>query len=199
MILTTDPRIAMLFGIDTSGKIGEGNLFIATVKHENTDVMDKLREMIAKRHRGLSGRRRIKASSLNHKELAFAAANIKSQYGGAVLTISDLSEVRKSVCNIRDWKIKSLAAAVFLSARKIVRNGDVVLVDRDYSEDVMRNLLAYLKTIFASEGKNIAVESGTSFNDVIAKADLIAGCLRKSVIKPGKIQAKDVIKLVGRL
>jgi len=189
----------MLFGVDTSGKIGEGNLFIAAVKHENTDFMGKLREMIAKRHRGLSGRRRIKASFLNDKELAFVAHNIRSQHEGSVLTISDFSEIRKNVCNLRDWKIKSLAAAIYMSSKRIVKNGDVVLVDRDYSEDVMKNLLAYLKTMFASDGKNVTMESGTSFNEVIAKADLIAGCLRKGTIKPNKINVKEITRLVSGL
>lgn len=59
----------MLFGVDTSGKIGEGNLYIAVVRHKDSDFMKHLRERVSRRNRAVSVRRRIKASSLKEDEL----------------------------------------------------------------------------------------------------------------------------------
>lgn len=189
----------MLFGVDTSGKIGEGNLYIAIVGHEKTDIMHIIREKLNKRHGGLASRRRIKASTLKDDELDLVVKNIKHGYEGVVLTISDFSEIKKRASCIKDWKIKALAAAIYLCSRRIVKKSDVVLVDRDYSEDVMKNLFSYMKTLLSGEGKDVVFESGTSFNEVIGKADLIAGCLRRGRIRPRKIEVKEIVRLVKEI
>jgi len=189
----------MLFGIDTSGKIGEGNLYIAIVAHEKDDLMSALRERLNKRHGGLASRRRIKASTLNDSELDFVAKNVRHGYDGALLSISDFAEVKKKTSNISNWKIKTLAAAIYLCSRRIVKMSDVVLVDRDYSEDVMKNIFSYLKVLFKRDGKDVVFESGTSFNEVIGKADLIAGCLRRGRINPRKIEVKELIRYMKEI
>jgi len=185
----------MLYGVDTSGKIGEGNLYIAIVRHEETDIMNILRDKVRRRHRGLSSRRRIKASYLTRDELGWVVNNFKSRHDGVVLSIPDFSDIKKHVSHFKSWKIKVLASAIYLGCRRIVKTGDIILVDRDYSENVMKNLFDYLGCLFKSDKKNVVIESGTSFNEVIAKADLIAGCMRRNVIKPRKISIKEIIRL----
>lgn len=185
----------MLYGIDTSGKIGEGNLYVAIVRHEETNIMDKLRVKVRRRHKGLSSRRRIKASYLTRDELGWLLKNFRSIHDGVILSISAFSNIKKRASHIKSWKIKALAAAIYLAGRRIIKSGDVVLVDRDYSEDVMKSLFNYLSQLFKADEKDVTFESCTSFNEVIAKADLIAGCMRRDVIKPRKISPKEIIRL----
>jgi len=185
----------MLYGVDTSGKIGEGSLYIAIVRHEETGIMNILRDKVRRRHKGLSSRRRIKASYLTKDELGWVLKNFKSRHDGVALSIPDFSDIKKHASHIKSWKIKVLAAAIYLAGRRIIKSGDVVLIDRDYSGDVMKSLLYYLRSLFAADKKEVTFESGTSFNEVIAKADLIAGCMRRNVIMPRKTSVKEVIRL----
>jgi hypothetical protein len=174
-------------------------LYIAIVRHEETNIMALLREKVRKRHRGLADRRRIKASDLIEHELIWLINNFKPRYDGIALTISDFSDIKENTSYIKDWKIKILASAVYLTCRDLVKSGDVILIDRDYSENVMKNLFNYLELLFRTEGKKVVIESGTSFNEVIAKADLIAGCLRGGVIRARKAPIKEITRLVKML
>lgn len=98
-----------------------------------------------------------------------------------------------------NWRFKALSCVIYLASKNHVKSGDVILIDRDYSEDVMKKIFEHVKFLFKYHGKQVIVESGDSFNEIIAKADLIAGCGRKNVIKPHKIEIKEIIKLVRLL
>lgn len=189
----------MLFGVDTSGKIGEGNLYIAIVRHKDSDFMERLREKVSKRNRAVSVRRRIKASSLKEDELQWVSRNFNSDFSCHALTISDFSNIRKNILSVGNWRFKALSCVIYLACKNHVKSDDVILVDRDYSENVMKKIFEYVKFLFKYHGKQVIVESGDSFNEIIAKADLIAGCGRKNVIKPRKIEIKEIIKLVRLL
>jgi hypothetical protein len=189
----------MLFGVDTSGKIGEGNLYMAVVRHKDSDFMKLLRERVSKRNRAMSLRRRIKASSLKEDELRWVSQNFNSGFSCYALTISDFSEIRKAVLSARDWKFKTLSSLIYITCRNYTKNGDVLLIDRDYSEDVMKTVFGYVKAIFKMHGIDVIVESGDSFNEIIAKADLIAGCCRKNVIKPHEVETKEIIRMIRLL
>ncbi len=189
----------MLFGVDTSGKIGEGNLYIAVVKHKDSNFMKLLREKISKRHRALASRRRIKSSSLKKEELSWVIENFDTDFACSVLTIADFSKLRKELMRISNWKFKVLACAIYLTSRDIVKSNDVLLIDRDYSSGVMMKIFEYLKFFFKLSGKVIIAESGNSFNETIAKADLIAGCGRRKVITPKKLSTLKIKRLVKLL
>lgn len=189
----------MLFGVDTSGKIGEGNLYIAVVGHKDSDFMKQLRERVSARNKALSSRRRVKASSLKEDELSWVSQKFNSDFSCSALKISDFSEVRKRIFYLNNWKFRALSCAIYLVCKNHVKSGDVVLIDRDYSENVMKNIFEYVRILFKSHGKEVIVESGDSFNETVAKADLIAGCGRKGVIKPHKIDPKEILKLVKLL
>lgn len=189
----------MLFGIDTSGKIGEGNLYIAVVRHKDSDFMKLLREKVRKRHRALASRRRIKASSLRKEELSWVADNFDTMFSCSVVTISDFSRLRDNLMHISNWKFKILSCAIYLTCKDMIKARNVLLIDRDYSENVMRKVFDYTKFFFMLSKRDIIAESGDSFNDTVAKADLIAGCGRKGVIIPKKLSTVKINSLVKML
>lgn len=186
----------MLFGIDSSGKIGEGNLYVGVVEYKSSNFTTLLRNKVRKRHKALASRRRIKASSLTKKELEWVKKSFDSNYSGIVLTRSTFSELKEKLSNMSDWKFKVLAAVIYISCKDMVKSGDVILIDRDYSENVMKRLFLYVKRFFEIEKKKVVIESGTSFNEVIENADLIAGCIRRKIIKTREVRTKKIIKLV---
>ena len=186
----------MLIGVDTSGKIGEGNLFAAAVVFEKSDIMVKLREKVAKRHQALANRRRIKASDLKKNELEWFKENLNLKYSGITLGISDFVLIKKAVCDLQDWKIKTLASLFFMLCGNTAKTNDVILIDRDYSEKVMDNIIKYVTYLFNKTKRKVIVEVGTSFNEVIAEADLIAGCMRKKIIRSKNLNTKELISLV---
>src|SRR3990167_2856150 len=164
----------MLFGIDTSGKIGQGSLYISIVENRQTSILDDLRKKVEKRHMALASRRRIKASNLNSVELNWFIENFGSKYSCSYLSIGAFSFLRNKFMRVKNWQFKILACTFYLAMKKNVKDGDVVLIDRDYSEDVMKLLMKYLHLIMDYSGKiNIAIETGTSFNEVIVFADMI--------------------------
>jgi hypothetical protein len=113
--------------------------------------------------------------------------------------IPDFSELRKRISYLNNWKFKVLSCAIYLSCKNHVKSGNVILIDRDYSENVMKTIFGYVRILFKTHGNEVIVESGDSFNETIAKADLIAGCGRKGVIKPHRIEPKEILKLVKLL
>lgn len=192
-------KVHMLLGVDTSGKIGQGNLYIAIVKHRDSDFMKLLREKIRKRNKAIASRRRIKASSLNKEELLWVAKNFDTYFTCSVLTISDFSKLRKELMSISNWKFKILSCVIYVTCRDKVKSNDVLLIDRDYSHNMMKRIFEYLKFFFKLSKKNIIAESGDSFNETIAKADLIAGCGRNKIITPTKLSTGKIKRLVKLL
>lgn len=184
----------MLFGVDTSGKIGEGNIYIAVVEHRNTDFMPLLRDVVRKRHRALAERRRIKASELTENELGWISRSFDSGYSASFIGINTFSGVRGRMMAFKNWKLKVLASAIFLTCPRSLKNEDVILVDRDYSENVMSDVFRYMRLLFEINGKKPIIEAGTSFNEVIAKADLIAGCARRGKVKTRELKEKDIME-----
>jgi len=189
----------MLFGVDTSGKIGEGNIYIAVVEHRNSNFLPLLRDVVRKRHRALASRKRVKGSELTEKELDWIVKNFDSRFSASFIGINAFSNLRDNLLATKDWKLKILASAIFLTSKNAVNSDDVILVDRDYSEDVMERLFSYLKMLFKINGKNPIFETGTSFNDAITKADLIARCARKGKIKMREFKQVEIIRLVRML
>lgn len=189
----------MLFGIDTSGKIGEGNIYIAVVEHKNTNFVSLLRDIVRKRHRALASRRRFKAAELTENELAWAARNFDSNYSASFMGISTFSKLRDVLHTSKNWKLKILAASIFLTCGNKVNTDDMVLVDRDYSEDVMEHLFNYMKLLFQAKEKKPIIETGSSFNEIITRADIIAGCARKGKVKPRELKEKEILTLVRML
>lgn len=188
----------MLFGVDTSGKIGQGTLYISIVEDGKTSVLSELRKKIEKRHLALASRRRIKASNLNQLELKWFIDSLPLNYDSSCLSISTFSKLRKRFMNVKNWKIKILACAVYITSRRIVANDAVILIDRDYSEDVMKNLIKYIGLFFEYFDTNrVVVDVGTSFNEVIALADIVAGCSKRSVMTCREIKYEEIEKLMG--
>ncbi|MCX6815204.1 MAG: hypothetical protein NTY20_06160 [Candidatus Aenigmarchaeota archaeon] len=138
----------MLFGIDASGKIGEGNIYIAVVEHKNTDFISLLRDVVRKRHNALASRRRIKASALTENEFECISKNFDSPYSVSFIGINSFFHLRNKMRDYKHWKFKILASAIFLTCDRMVKTGDVILVDRDYTEDVMSVLFKYMKLLF---------------------------------------------------
>jgi len=181
----------MLFGLDTSGKVGQGSLYISIVENRYIDILSDLRKKIRKRHVALASRRRIKSNTLNDIELKWFIENLKSSHSSCYLSISAFSELRSKFMHIKNWKFKILACTFYLASKNLVNKNDVILIDRDYSEDVMRDLLRYLKRLFEYNSKNdIILDVGTSFNDVITLADIIAGCSKKNIAKCVEIKPR---------
>ncbi len=57
----------------------------------------------------------------------------------------------------------------------------MILIDKDYGLEQMKNLCYYIARLFyVLDEKNITVDIGTSYNEVIGLADLIAGACTKS-------------------
>jgi len=190
----------MLFGVDTSGKIGQGNLYLSVVEYKQTDIMEKLREKVSKRHMALASRRRIKATDLKESELKWFVDNFLLKYSASILSISSFSALRKEMLNVKDWKFKTLASSIYFSSKNLIRNNDVLLIDRDYSENVMKSILAYTRTLFEKlDRKNVIVEVGTSFNEVIAIADIVAGCAKRKQVDCKKLKPKDLAEILRSL
>ncbi|MBI4439005.1 hypothetical protein HY640_03690 [Candidatus Woesearchaeota archaeon] len=187
----------MLFGIDTSGKIGQGGLYISIVENRQTSILNDLRKKVEKRHMALASRRRIKASNLNSAELNWFIENFGSKYSCSYLSIGTFSFLRNKFMRVKNWQFKILACTFYLAMKKHVKDGDVVLIDRDYSEDVMKLLMKYLHLIMDYSGKlNVTAETGTSFNEVIVLADMIAGCGKRGALKCAEIKPEEISYLM---
>ena len=91
----------MLIGVDTSGKIGQGNLFTVAVVYEKSEMMNGLRKRISKRHPGLANRRRIKASDLKKDELEWLEFGVLSEDEIAALERFNPPKPRKKT--LSDW------------------------------------------------------------------------------------------------
>lgn len=185
-----------LIGVDTSGKIGEGNLFIAAVEYRKTDFLERLRKKVRKRNPGIASRRRIKANELNDIELQWIARNFNANYNSTNLPITGYASLKRNLLRVPAWKFKTLAAAIFLTAQELTKEGDVMLIDRDYSENVMPLVLENVKVLFEKGNKHVIVESGTSYNEVIALADLIAGCSRRKAVQAKELNAEEILKVL---
>jgi len=90
-----------------------------------------------------------------------------------------------------------LGHIIFELIRQKASNKDVVLIDRDYDVVRMKYLCEVVRALAKQVCLDIFVETGTSFNDAIALADLIAGCARKKIIKSREISTKKIIMAAG--
>jgi hypothetical protein len=190
----------MLFGVDTSGKIGQGNLYVAAIEYQKTDILADLRTKVAKRHKALASRRRMKASELNDNEKKWFIDNFSLNYSSSCLSIPVFSQLRCKFMYIKNWRFKILASAIYLTLKNRVKDSDVILLDRDYSEDVMKHLKRCIEFLFSLDNKHdVVVDVGTSFNEVIALADLVAGCSSHRIAKFKELQLREIEDMVRLL
>jgi len=182
----------MIIGVDSSGKIGS-TMYIAAVflDHDET-VLKQLRKKVKSRHLALASRRRIKANALRKSELDFVRQTIKSNYEIIKLPATQYRVLKQKSKNVPRWKFAMLSHIIFELIKKNIHNKDVILIDRDYDIVRMKYLCERIMSLAKQAGLDIFVETGTSFNDAIALADLVAGCARKKVIKSKELSTKKI-------
>lgn len=171
----------MLIGIDTSGKIGQLPIGFGAVKLVNGGILDEIKAKAGERKKILTRRRRIKASDLVEQEIEYSFSHISMPKSSTLLKSEEYRILKEKYSTIKDWKFKLLASCIHFIACDITEEHDVILIDKDYGLEQMKNLCHYVKRLFSIlDEKNITVDIGTSYNEVIGLADLIAGACKKN-------------------
>ncbi|VVB95541.1 Uncharacterised protein [uncultured archaeon] len=171
----------MLIGIDTSGKIGQLPIGFGAVKLVNSGILDEIKTKAGKRKKILTRRRRIKAADLVEEEIEYSVSRINMPKSSTLLKSEEYRILKDEHYYIKDWKFKLLASCIHYIASDITNEHDVVLIDKDYGLEQMKNLCHHVERLFvALDKKHITVDIGTSYNEVIGLADLIAGACKRN-------------------
>jgi len=171
----------MLIGIDTSGKIGQLPLALGAIKLIKSGALDGIKAKAGERKKILTRRRRIKATDLVRQEINYSFSRINMPRSSTLLKSEEYRLLKEIYSNIRDWKFKLLASCIHFIACDITEENDVVLIDKDYGLEQMKNICHYVERLFfILDRKHITADIGTSYNEVIGLADLIAGACKKN-------------------
>lgn len=171
----------MLIGIDTSGKLGQMPMSLGAVKLIRNGLLDKIKAKAGERKKILTRRRRIKATDLIYQEVDYSISLIDMPKSSTLLRSEDYRLLKEKYSSIKDWKFKILASCIHFIACDITKIDDVILIDKDYGLEQMKNICHYVRRLFfCLDEKNITVDIGTSYNEVIGLADLIAGACKKN-------------------
>lgn len=171
----------MLIGIDTSGKIGQLPIGLGAVKLVSSGILDEIKAKAGERKKILTRRRRIKASDLVEQEIEYSFSRINMPKSSTLLKSEEYRILKEEYYYIKDWKFKILASCIHYIANNITDEHDVILIDKDYGLEQMKNLCHYVgRLFFVLDEKHITVDIGTSYNEVIGLADLIAGACKKN-------------------
>jgi len=177
----------MLIGIDTSGKLGQLPIGLGAVKLVKSGILDEIKAKAGKRKKILTRRRRIKAADLVGQEIDYSLYLIDMPKSSTLLKSEEYRLLKNKYSSAKDWKFKVLASCIHFIASDITEENDVVLIDKDYGLEQMKNICHYVGRLFLSfNEKHITVDIGTSYNEVIGLADLIAGACKKNQIRCSK-------------
>ena len=194
----------MLFGLDTSGKVGQCTMYIAVVKADKNDdkFQETVRSIVLPRHKGLATRRKIKSSDLtrNEREKICKLIN-KSDYFLRELTSDTCRKLTKKYRYASQLEVKLFASCVHITCHHEVKDGDVILIEREYSnEEQLTSLTKFVEILFKEINKiNVHVEIGLSISPTIDKADKIAGCGRSNIINAEPITEKELDQRMEKL
>ncbi len=170
----------MLIGIDTSGKIGQLPIGLGAVRLVKSGILDEIKAKAGERKKILTKRRRIKAVDLVGQEINFSLSCSDMPKSSTLLKSEDYRILREKYASIKDWKFKILASCIHFIATDITEENDVVLIDKDYGLEQMKNLCYYIaRLFFVLDEKNITVDIRTSYNEVIGLADLNSRCVQE--------------------
>ncbi|MBU4445412.1 hypothetical protein KJ656_10065, partial [bacterium] len=106
--------------------------------------------MKSKRKKILTRRRRIKASDLVGQEIDYSFFRIDMPKSSTLLKSEEYRSLKETYSNIRDWKfkIKILSSCIHFIASDITEENDVVLIDKDYGLEQMKNICHYVGRLF---------------------------------------------------
>ncbi|KXB00437.1 hypothetical protein AKJ42_00670 [candidate division MSBL1 archaeon SCGC-AAA261C02] len=177
----------MIFGVDTSGKINQLPMWVGVVKPKRRGILEELKKSVARRKPVISARRRLNGRYLNQGEIEKLVENTSFSVG--LLRAPVYASCLRNFRSLHDPKVRVLASVIFLTLKDLpIREEDVILVDKDYDYDKMRFLCSSIGFLLRKfEGKNLDVEVGTSYNESIGLADIVAKLGRL-----GKLQASEM-------
>ncbi|MCK4405649.1 MAG: hypothetical protein KAV43_03990 [Hadesarchaea archaeon] len=187
----------MIVGIDTSGKIDQLPMWIGVVRPMQRGILDNLRKSVGGRAPVLLARRRLDGKYLNQEEIETLKKNVN--LSSKVLRAPAYASCIWDFRSLHDPKVRILASAILLTLRNLrVQEEDVILIDKDYDYDKMRFLcssVAFLLRKF--EGKDLNVEVGTSYNESIGLADIVAKLARLGRLHADELgtdELKDIMR-----
>ncbi len=177
----------MIIGIDTSGKLNQLPMWVAAVKQMRGGLLEELKKSVGKRLPIVLRRRRLDGKYLNQKEIETLKRGIV--FSVAVLRSPVYGSCLKNFRYFRDPEARLLASVIFLTLKNLeLRNEDVVLIDKDYDYNKMRFLCSSVSFLLRKlRRENPSVEIGTSYNESIGLADIVAKLARL-----GKLPAIEI-------
>lgn len=191
----------MIIGVDTSGKIGDFPLYVSAVKMKSP-ILEDLKKSVGKRKLVFLTRRKLDARYLNNSEVELLLQSI--DYSLYLMSSNIFSSVLKRFRYLSEPRYKIASSAIYIALKSVVMERDVVLVDKDYDYGIMRIICSTVKILFKRSGLNVEIEVGTSYNEVIALADIVAKLGRIGRLKAKRLEEEmlsseiEILKSTGR-
>ncbi len=83
----------------------------------------------------------------------YSAGHISSEEASVLLKSKEYRLLKERYSNAKNWKFKILASCIHFTVSGIASEDDVILIDKDYGLEQMRNICRYVERLFLIMGE----------------------------------------------